>query len=127
MKQPKLATTLQLIPPATLPHNYRKHHTQGACHVQCHVNDPGAINSNTGKGIEDNDGVIMKGATSLDGLYEQPLNLDDAGSGDENCYSTLDPMYSQLQAHIGVPKPGIEIQTSLPQNDDNDYSCLQYK
>ena len=69
----------------------------------------------------------MKGATSLDGLYEQPLNLDDASSGDENCYSILDPMYSQLQAHIGVPKPGIEIQTSLPQNDDNDYSRLQYK
>ena len=76
--------------------------------------------NNTGNGMEDSDRVQMKGAIS-EGVYELPPNLDDAG--DENCYSTLNPTYSQLQAHLGVPKPGIEIQS--PQNDD-DYSCLQY-
>jgi hypothetical protein len=82
--------------------------------------------TSTGNGIEANDGEIMKGAaTSGEGVYELPPNLDDdAGDHDENCYSTLNPTYSQLPAHIGVPKPVAEVQ--IPQNDD-DYSRLQYK
>ena len=82
----------------------------------------GTINS-TGNGIQANDGVITKGATS-EGVNELPPNLDDAGTSDENGYSTLNPTYSQLQAHLGVPKPGAEKQ-SLQNNDD--YSRLQYK
>ena len=81
----------------------------------------GTTNS-TGNGMEASDGVIMKGATS-EGVNELPPNLDDAGTSDENCYSTLDPTYSQLQARLRVPKPGVEIQS--PQNND-DYSRLQY-
>jgi hypothetical protein len=82
--------------------------------------------TNTTIGIEANNGEIMKGATSGEGVYELPPNLDDADAGDhdENCYSTLNPTYSQLPAHIGVPKPVAEVQ--IPQNDD-DYSRLQYK
>ena len=82
----------------------------------------GTINS-TGNEIQANDGVIMKGAT-LEGLNELSPNLDDASAGDENSYSTLNPTYSQLQPHLGVPEPGVEIQS--PQNTD-DYSRLQYK
>ena len=79
----------------------------------------------TDNGIEANDGEIMKGATSGEGEYELPPNLDDyvAGGGDEGCYSTLDPTYSQLQPHTGVPKPALEVQ--IPQNDD-EYSHLKY-
>jgi hypothetical protein len=80
--------------------------------------------TNTTNGIEANDGEIMKGATSREGVYELPPNLDDADDHDENCYSTLNPTYSQLPAHTGVPKPVAEVQ--IPQNDD-DYSRLQYK
>ena len=86
------------------------------------VHVDGTINS-TGNGVQANDGVIMKGATS-EGVNELPRHLDDASAGDENGYSTLNPTYSQLQPHLGVPKPGAEIQS--PQNDDN-YSHLQYK
>ena len=41
----------------------------------------------TDNGIEANDGEIMKGATSGEGEYELPPNLDDyvAGDGDEGC------------------------------------------
>lgn len=68
-------------------------------------------------------GVIMKGAIS-EGVYELPPNLDGpAGDCDENCYSTLDPTYSQLQAHLRVPKSGVQ----CPPNDVDDYSRLQYK
>ena len=70
-----------------------------------------------------NDEVIMKGATS-EGVYELPPNLDGATADDENCYSTLDLTYSQLEPHLGVPKPGVEI--NCPLNDD-DYSHLKYK
>jgi hypothetical protein len=80
--------------------------------------------TNTTNGIEANDGEIMKGATSREGVYELPPNLDDADDHDENCYSTLNPTYSQLPAHTGVPKPVAEVR--IPQNDD-DYSRLQYK
>lgn len=72
--------------------------------------------------IEASDGGIMKGATSGEGEYELPPNLDDA-AGDENCYSTLDPIYSQLQPHTGVSKPAIEVK--IPLNDD-EYSHLKY-
>jgi hypothetical protein len=82
------------------------------------------IASTAGNGIEANNGEIMEGATSGEGVYELPPNLDDAGDHDENCYSTLNPTYSQLPAHIGVPKSVAEVQ--IPQNDD-DYSRLQYK
>ena len=67
-----------------------------------------------------NDGAKMKGATpDLGGVYEQPPDSDNVI--DENCYSTLDPTYSQFQPHI--PKP---MQIQHPLNDD-EYSCLQYK
>ena len=79
----------------------------------------------TDNGIEANNGEIMKGATSGEGEFELPPNLNDyaAGGGDENCYSTLDPTYSQLQPHTGVSKPALEVQT--PQDDD-EYSHLKY-
>ena len=70
-----------------------------------------------------NDGVKMKGATS-EGVYELPPNLDEAAAGDENCYSTFNPTYSQLEPHLGVPKPGAEVPC---QPNDNDYSHLEYK
>ena len=80
----------------------------------------------TDNGIEANDGEIMKGATSGEGEYELPPNLDldhAAGDGDEGCYSILDPTYSQLQPHTGVPKSALEVQ--ITQNDD-EYSHLNY-
>ena len=55
-----------------------------------------------------NDGAIMKGATS-EGVYHQ---------------HELQPTYSQLQPYLGVPKPGVEI--NCPLNDD-DYSHLKHK
>ena len=70
-----------------------------------------------------NDGVIMKGAAS-EGVYELPPNLDGAAADDGNCYSSLDPTYSQLEPHLGVPKSGVEIH--CPPNDD-DYSHLKYE
>ena len=73
-----------------------------------------------------NDGVIMKGAVS-EGVYDHelpPLNLNEAAADDENCYSTLDPTYSQLEPHLRDPKPGVEI--NCPPNND-DYSHLKYK
>ena len=73
-------------------------------------------------GIKVNDGAKMKGATpDLGGVYEQPPDSDNAI--DENCYSTLDPTYSQFQPHIPKFKP-MQIQYSL---NDDEYSCLQYK
>ena len=50
-----------------------------------------------------NDGVIMKGlgATS-EGVYELPPNLDGAAAHDGNCYSSLDPTYSQLEPHVAT-------------------------
>ena len=80
----------------------------------------------TDNGIEANDGEIMKGATSGEGEYELPPNLDldhATGDGDEGCYSTLDPTYSQLQPHTGVSKSAVEVQ--IPQDDD-EYSHLKY-
>ena len=83
----------------------------------------GALNGTTNNTSSANDEVIMKGATS-EGVYELPPNLDGAAADDENCYSTLDPTYSQLEPHLGVPKPGGEIR--YPPNND-DYSHLKYK
>ena len=80
----------------------------------------------TDNGIEANDGEIMKGATSGEGEYKLPPNLDldhVTGGGDEGCYSTLDPTYSQLQPHTGVSKLALEVQ--IPQDDD-EYSHLKY-
>ena len=46
-----------------------------------------------------NDGVIMKGAAS-EGVYELPPNLDGAAADDGNCYSSLNPTYSQSEPHV---------------------------
>ena len=71
-------------------------------------------------GVQVKDGAKMYEATpDPEGVYEQPPDSDN--DIDENCYSTLDPTYSQFQPHI--PKP---MQIQYPLNDD-EYSCLQYK
>ena len=86
---------------------------------EAHVN----INGPTDNTSSADDGMKMKGASS-EGVYELPPNLDEAAADDENCYSPLDLTYSQLEPHLGVPKPEAEIPYPL---NDNDYSHLKFK
>ena len=52
-----------------------------------------------------NDGVIKKGAAS-EGVYKLPPNLDGAAAADDgNCYSSLDPTYSQFNMHLSKSCP----------------------
>ena len=91
--------------------------------AQVSLDGRGPDNTN---GIEASYGDVMKGATSSEGVYELPPNMDGSAAGgdlDESCYSTLNPTYAQLQAHIGAAKPGPETQN---QHNDSDYSHLKF-